>query len=673
MADIQKLNVNSTTYDISTTWSKVTGKPSTFAPSSHTHTKSQITDFPSSMPASDVYSWAKAASKPTYTAAEVGLGNIANYGLYDSTHYSTSAGYAFINNGVMEVGNRIDFHSVAGSNDYEVSLRINSGENTKRKIYFPASEGTLALTSQIPTNTNQLTNGAGFITGITKSMVTTALGYTPPTSDTNTWRPVTNTYTGSDTSTCVSQKGTNDLYNSIPGMAFGTSVRYIGTSEDLNNYDVNKSGTYSSYDNKTYTNGPGYQNFGLIVGRLNTGYTYQLSLPYSTNSLKYRSNCWSGSGNVWLNWRTIIDSDNIGSYALTSLPSHTHTKSQITDFPTIPSYSTATSSTLGLVKIGYTANGKNYPVQLSNGQMYVNVPWTDTNTDTNTWRPVTNTYTGSDQSTCVSQYGTNALYNALVNGYASSAGTASNANAIASTGFGNSNFTYLQTSSEFFGNSGWAHYLISNHGDGSSYYNFTIGLPFWGVPIYKRLEGGTEDGWHTFITSENIGSQSVNYANSAGSAPASDVYSWAKASSKPSYTYSEVGAASSSHTHTSFANSITVTGSVSASSGFYQSSDERLKTFYDPIKVDLEKLKKLRKNYFKFNDRDELEIGVSAQEVQEIYPELVTSDDNGYLSVAYDKLSVIALAALDEQQKEIDDLKDQLSTIKNILKEKGIL
>lgn len=45
-------------------------------------------------------------------------------------------------------------------------------------------------------------------------------------------------------------------------------------------------------------------------------------------------------------------------------------------------YSTATSSTLGLVKIGYTENGKNYPVELSSGQMYVNVPWTDTNTNT---------------------------------------------------------------------------------------------------------------------------------------------------------------------------------------------------------------------------------------------------------------------------------------------------
>lgn len=38
------------------------------------------------------------------------------------------------------------------------------------------------------TNLNQLTNGPGYITGITKAMVTTALGYTPPTQDTNTWK-----------------------------------------------------------------------------------------------------------------------------------------------------------------------------------------------------------------------------------------------------------------------------------------------------------------------------------------------------------------------------------------------------------------------------------------------------------------------------------------------------
>lgn len=44
-------------------------------------------------------------------------------------------------------------------------------------------------------------------------------------------------------------------------------------------------------------------------------------------------------------------------------------------------YEAATSTTLGLVKIGYPESGKNYPVELnSSNQMYVNVPWTDNNT-----------------------------------------------------------------------------------------------------------------------------------------------------------------------------------------------------------------------------------------------------------------------------------------------------
>ena len=37
----------------------------------HTHTKSQITDFPTSLPASDVYAWAKAATKPSYSWSEI--------------------------------------------------------------------------------------------------------------------------------------------------------------------------------------------------------------------------------------------------------------------------------------------------------------------------------------------------------------------------------------------------------------------------------------------------------------------------------------------------------------------------------------------------------------------------------------------------------------------------
>ena len=49
--------------------------------------------------------------------------------------------------------------------------------------------------------------------------------------------------------------------------------------------------------------------------------------------------------------------------------------------PPNTTYAKANTSTLGLVMIGYAENGKNYPVELdSSGKMYVNVPWTDTNT-----------------------------------------------------------------------------------------------------------------------------------------------------------------------------------------------------------------------------------------------------------------------------------------------------
>lgn len=46
------------------------------------------------------------------------------------------------------------------------------------------------------------------------------------------------------------------------------------------------------------------------------------------------------------------------------------------------SYTTATSSTPGLVKIGFSETGKKYPVELSSGKMFVEVPWTDTDTNT---------------------------------------------------------------------------------------------------------------------------------------------------------------------------------------------------------------------------------------------------------------------------------------------------
>ena len=100
---------------------------------------------------------------------------------------------------------------------------------------------------------------------------------------------------------------------------------------------------------------------------------------------------------------------------------------------------------------------------------------------------------------------------------------------------------------------------------------------------------------------------------------------------------------------------------IEALGGFYETSDERLKDFSNDIDCDLDRLSKLPKKYFRWKDSDDknLHIGTSAQAVQEIYPEIVNEDENGTLSVAYDKLSIVALKAIDKLNEEITSLKDK--------------
>jgi hypothetical protein len=111
-------------------------------------------------------------------------------------------------------------------------------------------------------------------------------------------------------------------------------------------------------------------------------------------------------------------------------------------------------------------------------------------------------------------------------------------------------------------------------------------------------------------------------------------------------------------------------GNVTSSGGFYDTSDERVKNFRENIKVDLDKLSSLKKAYFQFNDnRDDnlLHIGVSAQEIKELYPEIVRENEIGMLTVDYSKLSVIALEAVDVLYKKNKKLEERLNKIEQIL------
>lgn len=99
--------------------------------------------------------------------------------------------------------------------------------------------------------------------------------------------------------------------------------------------------------------------------------------------------------------------------------------------------------------------------------------------------------------------------------------------------------------------------------------------------------------------------------------------------------------------------------SVSANA-FYASSDIRLKNILDDINVDFDKLKLIPKKYYTWKGSDILQLGTIAQDIQKIYPEVVSKNENGYLSVDYSKLSIIALAAIDKLNERIKELECQI-------------
>ena len=171
---------------------------------------------------------------------------------------------------------------------------------------------------------------------------------------------------------------------------------------------------------------------------------------------------------------------------------------------------------------GYVAlHTGNSSVSKSGETLTVNIGGTSYSlTNTNTWRGITDSYSGTDSTISLSQKGGNNLYNTLLNGYASAAGYARQAeysHILDLYGYySSSGLSFYQTQKSFDDSpEGWAHYIIANHGNGESYYHYTIRLPFWGIPQYKRQIGSTSNvsKWYKFITEENIDSQSVKYAN----------------------------------------------------------------------------------------------------------------------------------------------------------------
>lgn len=99
----------------------------------------------------------------------------------------------------------------------------------------------------------------------------------------------------------------------------------------------------------------------------------------------------------------------------------------------------------------------------------------------------------------------------------------------------------------------------------------------------------------------------------------------------------------------------------------YASSDERLKDNIKLIDNPLSKILSLDSVEFDWNEKQETykghDIGLIAQQVEKIAPELVSTRQNGYLAIKYDKLTSLLVGAIKEQQEQIKTLTDKVEDL----------
>ena len=112
---------------------------------------------------------------------------------------------------------------------------------------------------------------------------------------------------------------------------------------------------------------------------------------------------------------------------------------------------------------------------------------------------------------------------------------------------------------------------------------------------------------------------------------------------------------------TTVSNDLTVSGDVVIS------SDARLKSNIVSLGSTLPKLLQIDGKSYEMKGKQK--IGVLAQEIKEVFPELVSEDDNEMLAVNYQGLVPVLINALKEQQSEIETYRDEVSELKEMVQE----
>ena len=95
---------------------------------------------------------------------------------------------------------------------------------------------------------------------------------------------------------------------------------------------------------------------------------------------------------------------------------------------------------------------------------------------------------------------------------------------------------------------------------------------------------------------------------------------------------------------------------------FNTTSDATLKTNVETLTGSLDAVKEMRGVSFDWIENGNSEVGVIAQEVEAVVPDLVSTNEEGIKSVKYGNIVAVLIEAIKEQQVQIDELKEQLNS-----------
>lgn len=224
--------------------------------------------------------------------------------------------------------------------------------------------------------------------------------FTPPTSSATVLGGIKVGYTTSGKNYKVQLDSSGNAYVNVPWTDNNTTYNQatadtlglvkIGYATSGKNYAVVLDGNGKMYvnvpwtDNNTTYSQATSDNLGLVkIGYSANGKNYPVVLD--GNGKMYVNVPWTDTNTTYTNMGAASASA-AGKAGLVPAPAAGAQAKYLRGdgtwvVPTNTTYAKANTTTLGLVMIGYSENGKNYPVELdSSGKMYVNVPWTDSNT-----------------------------------------------------------------------------------------------------------------------------------------------------------------------------------------------------------------------------------------------------------------------------------------------------